>query len=71
MPQILSSLKGSDGKSIPILYRPFHELTGNWFWWCKNNATPQEFKQIWKFTINYLEKQKTTQLNYCLQYRRF
>jgi beta-mannanase len=28
------SLKGSDGK-IPILYRPFHELTGNWFWWCK------------------------------------
>ena len=54
----LSSLKGSDGKSIPILYRPFHELTGNWFWWCKNNASPEEFKQIWKFTINYLRETK-------------
>lgn len=56
--QFLSSLKGSDGKSIPILYRPFHELTGNWFWWCKNNASPQEFKEVWKFTIQYLRETK-------------
>ena len=27
--KFLGTLKGSDGKSIPILYRPFHELTGN------------------------------------------
>lgn len=56
--KFLGTLKGSDGKSIPILYRQFHELTGNWFWWCKNNATPQEFKEVWKFTINYLRETK-------------
>ena len=56
--QFLGNLKGSDGKKIPILYRPFHELTGNWFWWCKNNATPQEFKEIWRFTIHYLRETK-------------
>lgn len=56
--QFLGNLKGSDGKKIPILYRPFHELTGNWFWWCKNNASPQEFKEIWRFTIHYLRETK-------------
>lgn len=56
--QFLGNLKGSDGKKIPILYRPFHELTGNWFWWCKNNATLEEFKEIWRFTIHYLRETK-------------
>ena len=56
--QFLGNLKGSDGKKISILYRPFHELTGNWFWWCKNNATPEEFKEIWRFTIHYLRETK-------------
>jgi len=56
--QFLGNLKGSDGKKIPILYRPFHELTGNWFWWCKNNASAQEFKEIWTFTIHYLRETK-------------
>ena len=48
------SLKGSKGELIPVLFRPFHELTGNWFWWTKNTCTPQEFKDLWKFTFNYL-----------------
>ena len=56
--QFLGNIKGSDGKKIPILYRPFHELTGNWFWWCKNNASAQEFKEIWRFTIHYLRETK-------------
>ena len=56
--QFLGNLKGSDGKKIPILYRPFHELTGNWFWWCKTNASAQEFKEIWRFTIHYLRETK-------------
>lgn len=56
--QFLGNLKSSNGKKIPILYRPFHELTGNWFWWCKNNATPEEFKEIWRFTIHYLRETK-------------
>jgi mannan endo-1,4-beta-mannosidase len=58
------SLKGSDGKAIPILYRPFHELTGNWFWWCKNNATPEQFKEGWKFTIDYLKSKGVHNLIY-------
>ncbi|MBQ9122839.1 MAG: beta-mannosidase [Lachnospiraceae bacterium] len=26
-------LKGFQDKNIPILWRPFHEAEGNWFWW--------------------------------------
>jgi len=53
--KFISSLKDSKGKPIPILFRPFHELTGTWFWWCKNNASPEEFKALWKFTFDYLQ----------------
>jgi mannan endo-1,4-beta-mannosidase len=52
------SLKGPDGEAIPILFRPFHELTGNWFWWGKNRCTPDEFKTLWRFTIDYLRDTK-------------
>ncbi|WP_298307130.1 glycosyl hydrolase [Flavobacterium sp.] len=58
------SLKGSDGKAIPILYRPFHELTGNWFWWCKNNATPEQFKEVWRFTVDYYKSKGVHNLIY-------
>ena len=53
--KFISSLKDKNGKPIPILFRPFHELTGTWFWWCKNNANPEEFKTLWKFTFDYLQ----------------
>ena len=54
----MSDLKGENGEAIPILFRPFHEFTGNWFWWCRNTCTPDEFKALWQFTINYLQNEK-------------
>lgn len=58
------SLKDNNGNAIPILYRPFHEVTGNWFWWCKNNATPEQFKEVWKFTVEYYQKKGVHNLIY-------
>ncbi len=52
------SLKGDKGEYIPVLFRPYHELTGNWFWWTKNTCTPDEFKRLWIFTYEYLQKNK-------------
>jgi mannan endo-1,4-beta-mannosidase len=43
---------------IPIIFRPFHEHTGGWFWWGKTHATPEEFKQLWRFTVSYLRDTK-------------
>jgi mannan endo-1,4-beta-mannosidase len=54
----LGDLKGNKGEAVPILFRPFHELTGTWFWWCKNTSTPDEFKALWRYTIDYLRNTK-------------
>ena len=53
-----SKLKGADGKLIPIIFRPYHECTGNWFWWGTTSCTPAEYIGIWRFTYNYLTKLK-------------
>jgi mannan endo-1,4-beta-mannosidase len=50
-----NSLKDKDGQPIPIWFRPFHEHTGNWFWWGKGNTTAAEYKILWKFTVDYLQ----------------
>lgn len=32
-------------RGIPVLWRPFHEFSGNWFWWGKHG--PAAFKALW------------------------
>lgn len=54
----MNDLKNSKGELIPVLFRPFHELTGNWFWWCKNVCTADEFKELWRYTVHYLRDKK-------------
>lgn len=56
--EYLASVKGKDKKQVPVLWRPYHELTGSWFWWGKNNCSSEEFKQLWKMTYDYLTKTK-------------
>lgn len=40
------SLKTSDGTKIPVLFRPWHEHTGSWFWWGQNLCTTDEYKAL-------------------------
>jgi len=54
----LGSLKGSRGEVIPVLFRPFHELTGSWFWWGKNETNAEDFKTLWRFVNSYLRQEK-------------
>jgi len=51
-------LKGKRGEYIPIIFRPFHELNGDWFWWGGKNCTPDEVKQLYRFTESYLRDKK-------------
>jgi len=37
--------------NIPIIWRPFHELNGHWFWWGKQG--PEKFKKLWITMYNY------------------
>jgi mannan endo-1,4-beta-mannosidase len=31
-------------EGIPIIFRPYHEMNGNWFWW---GGYPSRFKALW------------------------
>ncbi len=48
------SAKGKDGKLVPMIFRPYHELDGDWFWWGRKHCTVDEFTYLWKFTVTYL-----------------
>lgn len=37
---------------IPVLWRPFHEAAGGWFWWGKDAAS---FKSLWIAMFNYFK----------------
>ena len=47
-----------DGKHIPIIFRPFHEHTGDWFWWGMSHCSDQEYIELWQLTYNYLVNTK-------------
>jgi hypothetical protein len=41
---------------VPVLWRPFHELNGNWFWWSKQG--PDKFKKLWIAMYDYYTKNR-------------
>lgn len=43
---------------IPIIFRPFHEHNGDWFWWGKKHCTEEEYIALWQFTIKYLRDER-------------
>lgn len=53
-----NNLKGSDGKLIPVIFRPYHEHTQTWSWWSSKCTTQEEFIRFWQFTITYLRDVK-------------
>ena len=46
----IASLKDSEGNPIPVIFRPWHENSGSWFWWGKDHSTPEEYIELWKMT---------------------
>lgn len=52
--QFFLSLKDSEGNAIPVIFRPYHEHTGSWFWWGHDMTSQGEYVQLWKYTVTYL-----------------
>ncbi len=43
-----------EGEKIPMIFRPFHEANGSWFWWGKDFQTDEEYIALFRYTIDYL-----------------
>jgi mannan endo-1,4-beta-mannosidase len=55
---VISNLKGSKGELIPIIFRPFHEFDGSWFWWGADFCSTEDYKAVYQFTVEYLRDVK-------------
>lgn len=53
-----NSLIDENGDKIPIIFRPWHEHTGDWFWWGNSHCSVEEYIELWQFTVNYLRDEK-------------
>ena len=43
-------------KNIPVLWRPYHEMNGTWFWWCDkkgDNGIKKLWKMMYERFVNY------------------
>ena len=51
------TLTGPNGERIPIVFRPFHECDGDWFWWGTGSATPADYIAAFRFTVEVLRRE--------------
>lgn len=54
--QIAGGLQQLKDQGVVVLWRPFHEMNGDWFWW--DGKDPQTFVQLWRQMFNYFTKTK-------------
>lgn len=50
----LKSIKTKDGISVPIVWRPYHEHNGGWFWWGNDSTSVDEYVSLWKYTVTFM-----------------
>lgn len=61
----LASLTDAGGNLIPVIWRPFHEVNGNWFWWAGTDRA-SDLILVWRKMVDYLRDTKgVTNLLYC------
>lgn len=45
-------------ENVPVLFRPFHENNGSWFWWGGAFCDAQSYKNLFAYTVDYLRNTK-------------
>jgi len=54
---VATALAQLQDAGVVVLWRPLHEMNGNWFWW--GSATnPQDYKDLWQHMFNYFTNTK-------------
>jgi mannan endo-1,4-beta-mannosidase len=48
--------------TIPIVFRPWHEMNGNWFWWGSSAISAANYKLLYALTVDYVKARTRTVL---------
>ena len=51
----INSLETPYGIKVPVVFRPWHEHTGSWFWWGQELCTTEQYKALWQMTAERLK----------------
>lgn len=51
---VAAGLVKLEATGVMIMFRPFHEMNGGWFWW----GEQERFTELWEFTYRYLVSEK-------------
>jgi len=49
--QLAAGLRELKDAGVVVLWRPFHEMNGNWFWW--GGQDPAAFVKVWRHMFDY------------------
>lgn len=52
----INTFRTTKGQKVPVIFRPWHEMNGGWFWWGKDSCTPEEYKQFYVLTYNLMRQ---------------
>lgn len=58
--EFLNSLNGA-----PVIFRPWHESIGSWFWWGGNLCSADQYKALYRLTKERLEAKEVKNLLWC------
>lgn len=50
----LLTLVDENGHPVPLIFRPWHENNGGWFWWGEKQCNAEEFKALYALTQDYI-----------------
>ncbi len=56
MDELAAGLQELQRAGVVVLWRPFHEMNGDWFWWC--NHDPETFIRLWRQMFDYFTETK-------------
>jgi mannan endo-1,4-beta-mannosidase len=54
--EIASALQELRDAGVVVLWRPFHEMNGAWFWW--GGQPPRTFIRVWRHMFDYFSRER-------------
>ena len=53
--EFFTSLKDQKGNIVPVIFRPWHEMGGAWFWWGSKQCTPTQYIALFHLTFEAMK----------------
>ncbi len=54
---IIAAMVDAEGNPVPVIVRPYHEMSGRWFWWGAQHPVA-DYVALWRWTVEYLRDER-------------